>query len=93
MSVKYLVGHGNTFFITMSLKTSSLAPHTVTFIPCETWEWTTFGVFSGMSTSGQYVRGKNQNTYMLREARSGKKHAGGILRPSYSPQCMCATKR
>ena len=63
MACKYLVGRGNAFFITMYLKTSSLAPHTATFILCETWEWATFGVFSGMSTSGQYVHGKNQNTY------------------------------
>ena len=62
MSEKYLVEGGNTFFITMSLKTSSLVPQTATFILGETCEWTTFGVFSGMSTSGQYVRGKNQNT-------------------------------
>ena len=31
---------------------------------------------------------------MLREAGSGKKHAGGILQPSHSPRCVCvcATK-
>ena len=83
MSEKYLVGGGNTFFITMSLKTSSLAPHTATFILGETCEWATFGVFWN-----EYFRAIctwEESEYMLREAGSGKKHAGGILRPSHSP--------
>ena len=75
--VKYLVGGVNTFFITMYLKTSSLAPHTATLhtvwnmgmgnIWCVFWN----EYFRSICTW-------EESEYMLSEAGRGKKHTATI---------------
>ena len=83
MSVKYLVGGGNTFFITRCPKIPSLILRIVHHIlrPSHCVK------HSKMGNSWCVF----WNTYMLRGGEV-KKHAGGILQPSHSPRCVCATK-